>query len=157
MRRDYFELAVENVDWVSEGGEPRKPRVHIEFRGPEELLRERLTDVEGDLLDASETDVSFRLHDTVDTQQVSGVVGVTNRLTGDFILELNQEADDVLQFIRAAREYGRETDELDGRYRVDISIDGDHVVSYEKSTFLVYDVEGNLLRGRSLIPSGVEL
>jgi hypothetical protein len=88
---------------------------------------------------------------------VSGVVGVTNRLTGDFILELNQEADDVLQFIRAAREYGRETDELDGRYRVDISIDGDHVVSYEKSTFLVYDVGGNLLRGRSLIPSGVEL
>ena len=157
MRRDYFELAVENVDWVSEGGEPRKPRVHIDFRGPEELLRERLTDVEGSLLDASETDVSFRLHDTVDTQQVSGVVGVTNRLTGDFILELNQEADDVLQFIRAAREYGRETDELDGRYRVDISIDGDHVVSYEKSTFLVYDVEGNLLRGRSLIPSGVEL
>jgi len=157
MRRDYFELAVENVDWVSEGGEPREPSVHIDFRGPEELLRERLTDVEGDLLDAGETDVSFRLHDTVDTQQVSGVVGVTNRLTGDFILELNQEADDVLQFIRAAREYGRETDELDGRYRVDISIDGDHVVSYEKSTFLVYDVEGNLLRGRSLIPSGVEL
>jgi hypothetical protein len=157
MRRDYFELAVEHVDWVSEGGEPRKPRVHIDFRGPEELLRERLTDVEGDILDAEETDVSFRLHDTVDEQNVTGVVAVTNRLTGDFILELNQEADDVLQFIRAAREYGRETDDRDGRYRVDISIDGEHVVTYEKSTFLVYDVEGNLLRARSLIPSGVEL
>jgi hypothetical protein len=157
MRRDYFELAVEHVGWVSEGGEPRKPTVHIDFRGPEELLRGRLTDVEGNLLDAEETDVSFRLHDDVDAPDVTGVVAVTNRLTGDFVLELNEEADDVLTFIRAAREYGRATDELDGRYRVNISIDDEHVVSYEKSTFLVYDAEGNLLRGRSLIPSGVEL
>jgi hypothetical protein len=157
MRRDYFELAVENVGWVTEGGEPEKPTVHIDFRGPDELLRGRLTDVEGNLLDASETDVSFRLHDAVDAPDVTGVVAVTNRLTGDFVLELNEDADDVLTFIRAAREYGRETDELDGRYRVNISIDGEHVVSYEKSTFLVYDDEGNLLRGRSLIPSGVEL
>jgi hypothetical protein len=157
MRRDYFELAVENVGWVADGGEPKKPTVNIGFRGPEELLRERLTDVEGNLLDAAETDVSFRLHDAIDAPGVTGVVAVTNRLTGDFIMELNEDADDVLTFIRAAREFGRKTDERDGRYQVNVSIDGDHVVTYEKSTFLVYDAEGNLLRGRSLIPSGVEL
>jgi hypothetical protein len=30
-------------------------------------------------------------------------------------------------------------------------------VEYDKSTFLVYNDEGNLLRQHSLIPSGVEL
>jgi hypothetical protein len=85
------------------------------------------------------------------------VVGVTNRVTGDFVLELNESTEDVFRFIRAAREYGRTADVDDGRYRVEISLDGDDLVAYEKQTFLVYDAEGNLLRSESLIPSGVEL
>ncbi|MFB6161453.1 MAG: DUF5793 family protein [Haloferacaceae archaeon] len=156
MRRDYFELEVENVDWVEAGASPSQPTVHIDFHGPEEMLRERLTGHDGELLEASETDVAYRLHDDIDAEGASGVVAVTNRLTGDFVLELNQDADDVLQFIRAAREYGADGDE-EGEYRVHISIDGERVVSYDKRTFLVYDPDGNLLRGESLIPSGVEL
>ncbi len=153
MRRDYFELAVENVDWVDAGDDPAKPTVYIDFHGPEEMLRDRLTDDDGDPLDAAETDVSFRLHGDRDDDETDGVVAVTNRLTGDFVLELNETAPDVLRFIRAAREYGGD----DGRYRVEIAIDGEPVVAYEKRTFLVYDADGNLLRGDSLIPSGVEL
>ena len=156
MRRDYFELAVENVDWVDEGGEPRMPTVHIDFTGPEELLRERL-DGGDDLMNAEETDVSFRLHEPLDEGEAAGVVGVTNRLTGDFVLELNESAENVLTFIRAAREYGKSTDDPTGRYVVHIGIDGERVVTYEKTTFLVYDADGNLLRRQSLIPSGVEL
>jgi len=168
MRRDYFELTVQNVDWVDGEGDPEKPLVRIDFdrgtdgeegtdREPADSLRERFTDTgSDDLLDAEETDVAFRLQGDPDDPTTTGVVGVTNRLTGDFILELNEDADDVLQFIRAAREYGRQADG-DSRYRVEIDIDGDPLVVYEKSTFLVYDEEGNLLRSRSLIPSGVEL
>ena len=158
MRRDYFEVTVENVDWVNTGDEPAKPTVRIDFRGPADLLRDQLTDADGELLDADRTDVSVRLHDDPDDPDATGVVAVTNRVTGDFVLELNQTADDVLTFIRAAREYGRTAaDADDGRYRVEVSIDGDEVVVYEKQTFLVYDAEGNLLRSHSLIPSGVEL
>jgi hypothetical protein len=156
MRRDYFELEVENVDWVEAGGRPSQPTVHIDFHGPEEMLRERLTGHDGGLLDASETDVSYRLHDDVEEEAATGVVAVTNRHTGDFVLELNQDADDVLRFIRAAREYGASGDD-EGQYRVHIDIDGERVVSYDKRTFLVYDPDGNLLRSESLIPSGVEL
>ena len=156
MRRDYFELDVRNIDWVDADGEPSKPTVHIEFHGPEELLRERLTDVDGDLLDAQETDVAFRLQGSLDDPETSGVVGVTNRITGEFVLELNEDAEDVLRFIRAARAYGQAADG-DGQYRVEIHIDGEEDVVYDKSTFLVYDEEGSLLRGESLIPSGVEL
>jgi hypothetical protein len=156
MRRDYFELAAENVDWVETGEDPAQPTVHIDFHGPEGMLRERLTDTDGDLLDAERTDVSFRLHDDPNDPDATGVVAVTNRVTGDFVLELNEDVDDVLRFIRAAREYGKQADG-DGRYRVHITIDDEHVVTYDKRTFLVYDAEGNLLRNESLIPSGVEL
>lgn len=158
MRRDYFELDVDNVTWVDDSGDPKKPLVRIDFRGPREELERRLSDPSGGYLDAQETDVAFRLQDSLDTADAEGVVSVTNRITGDFVLELNQTADDVLTFIRAAREYGRTAvDSDDGRYRVEVSIDGDDVVVYEKQTFLVYDADGNLLRSHSLIPSGVEL
>jgi hypothetical protein len=157
MRRDYFTLDVHDVDWVDAGEQPHKPLVRIDFHGPKELLTERLTGGDGDLLSASETDVAFRLVDPLDTDAATGVVGVTNRVTGDFVLELNEAAEDVFRFIRAAREYGRTADADDGRYRVEISLDGDDLVAYEKQTFLVYDAEGNLLRSESLIPSGVEL
>jgi hypothetical protein len=156
MRRDYFTLAVSNVDWVDEDGEPSKPTVTIDFEGPVATLEERLTEPNGDPLAAGETDVAFRFQDAVDAEAATGVVSVTNRLTGDFVLELNEDAEDVLRFIRAARRYGEQA-EADGEYCVHIELDGEAFVTYEKSTFLVYDSGGNLLRKHSLIPSGVEL
>ncbi|UIO98502.1 DUF5793 family protein [Halobaculum sp. CBA1158] len=157
MRRDHFELKVDNIDWVDDEGDPEKPTVSIDFHGPEDTLRERLTGTDDELLSAGETDVAFRLRsDHERDPDAEGVVGVTNRITGDFVLELNERADDVLRFIRAAREYGR-ADDGDGSYRVDIELDGEPLVTYEKETFLVYDANGNLLRRESLIPSGVEL
>lgn len=156
MRREHFTLEVSNVGWIDTDGEPRKPMVSIDFTGPESMLRERLTGPDGEPLEAEQTDVSLRLQDSLGAE-TTGVVSVTNRVTGDFILELNEDADDVLAFIRAARGYGEAAIEDDGRYTVEIATDGEEFVSYDKRTFLVYDDEGNLLRQHSLIPSGVEL
>lgn len=157
MRRDYFTLDVRGVDWVETGGEPATPTVVIDFEGPAEELEERFTDFEDELLEASQTDVALRLQSGIDDEDATGVVSVTNRVTGDFILELNERAGNVLRFIRVARTYGEEVGVNGGRYRVVVRIDGDPLVTYDKSTFLVYDSEGNLLRQHSLIPSGVEL
>ncbi|MEZ3144024.1 DUF5793 family protein [Halobaculum sp. MBLA0143] len=158
MRRDYFELEVDSVGWVENDDDPRRPHVYIDFHGPEDLLHDRLTDPGGDLLDAAETDVAFRLQEAHESNpEAPGVVGVTNRVTGEFIVELNEEAEDVLQFIRAAREFGESVGDDDGQFAVEIAVDGEELVTYEKETFLVYDAEGNLLRTESLIPSGVEL
>ena len=156
MRREHFTLDVDNVDWVESDGEPSKPSVSIDFTGPATTLRERLTDHDGDVLEAAKTDVALRLQGPLGSD-VAGVVSVTNRITGEFILELNEDAEDVLQFIRAARSYGETTSDDEGRYAVDISLDGEEFVTYDKRTFLVYDADGNLLRQHSLIPSGVEL
>ena len=155
MRRDYFELDVTNVDWAEEGSEPAQPLVEIDFSGPGETLRARLSDTDGDLLDGEDVDVAFRLQDELGDDVVPGVVAVTNRVTGEYVLELNEESDDVLQFIEAARAYVDAEEE--GGYRVVVSIDGDEMAEYEKETFLVYDADGEFLRERSLIPPGVEL
>lgn len=156
MRRDHFTLTVDDVDWVPADGEPRQPRVDIDFDGPAEALRARFTTGDGDLLTAAETDVACRLQGDVSEPGTEGVVSVTNRLTGDFIIELNEDADDVLAFVNAARRYG-EHEDGDGHYHVTVRIDGEVLTTYEKDTFLVYNRHGDLLRQHSLIPSGVEL
>lgn len=159
MRRDQFELTVNGVAWVEEDDvDPQRPVVRIETRDAEAagLLRERLTDPDGDQLAAGETDVTFRLLDDGDRDEEEGVVSVTNRETGEFVLELNASADSVLRFIKAARRYGEYADS-DGQYGVVITVDEEVLVDYDKTTFLVYDSGGELLRNHSLIPSGVEL
>ena len=156
MRREQFTLDVRNIEWVETDGEPRQPLARITVSGKTEQLQARLRDIDGERLTADMVDVAYRLKDAVEADPTAiGVVGVANRLTGDFIFETNEDADDVFQFIQAAREYGREANTND-RYCIEIVVD-DETVTFEKGTFLVYDDAGELLRSRSLIPSGVEL
>lgn len=155
MRREQFTIDVRDVSWVEEDGDPAKPRVTIDFTGDSEALRDRLTDRDGNAMAAGDTDVSLRLLGPLEDDP-DGVVAVTNRLTGEFILELNVDARDVLTFIRAARRYG-EHDDIEGRYEIELLDDGEPFVTYEKRTFLVYNADGDLLRSHSLIPGGVEL
>ena len=155
MRRDYFTLEARNLEWVEED-RPECPTVHIDFRGPETDLREGFMRNDGAVLSAEETDVSFRLQGDPDDEDTTGVVAVTNRITGDFIFEINASAVDVFRFIDAARRFADET-EADSSYRVELYLDGEEFVTYEKDTFLVYTSDGALMRSRSLIPGGVEL
>lgn len=157
MRRDYFSLDVINVDWVEDGGEPARPTVIVEFEGPTDPLYDRLTTEDGTFLSAGDIDVAYRLQDPIDLTDARGVVGVTHRITGDFILELNERAESVFKFIRAARRYGELSSVEDGQYAMEITTGDDILTTLEKETLLVYDEDGNLLREHSLIPSGVEL
>lgn len=146
MRRDYFTLDITNL---SDGG---LPTLQVDFEGPVDELADRLHDEDGPL-PARAIDVGFRLLDPIDADESAGVLGITNRVTGEFILELNADTADVLEFVRAARA----RDEDDARYQLRVVHDGEELASYEKSTFLVYEPDGDLLRQHSLIPSGVEL
>jgi len=149
MRRDYFTLEASNLD------SPGIPTVSIDFEGPADELVDRLTDAEGEPLSPDEIDVAYRLQGAI-AESPGGVVAVTNRVTGEFVLELNADSEDVLRFIDAAREYGSDRDE-EHRYRIRVAVDGDQLLEEEKGTFLVYDADGGLVRQHSLIPSGVEL
>jgi hypothetical protein len=158
MRREHLELTASGVGWVETDGEPEKPTVHIDATATEaaNLLANRLTDADESVLAAADMDIAVRLLEHPEDEETTGVVSVTDRLTGEFILELNENADDVLSFITAARKYGEQSD-ADGRYAVHITADGETLAEFEKTTFLVYNEDGDLLRRHSLIPSGVEL
>lgn len=157
MRRDYFTIDVRGVDWIDDHSNPEQPGLIIDFEGPASLLQERLTGFSTGILDESAIDVSFRFQSEEDDPHAEGVLSVTDRVIGDYVLELNASAEDVLAFIKAAREFAKRTAEDGTKYQIDIRIDDDPIVTYEKRTFLIYNRDGNLLRKQSLIPSGVEL
>lgn len=157
MRRDYFSLDVIGTDWIESGDDPARPTVIIDFDGPASLLEKRFTGVTSEFLEGTEIDVSFRYLTDRNSDNANGVVSITDRMTGDYVLELNAPADRVLSFIRAAHEYGSHSSDDDRQYRIEIQIGGESIIAYDKQIFLIYDHEGSLLRERSLIPNGVEL
>ena len=151
MRRDYFTLSADGV------GDDRaqRPIVTVAYEGPAEQLETRMTKGES-VLDGAEVDIGFRLQEPTGGDDPMGVLALADRVTGEYVLELNAEADDVFALVEAAREFGQTADAED-RYRIVLESEGERLATYDKSTLLVYDHEGELLRSRSLIPSGVEI
>lgn len=151
MRRDYFTLTVDGAA----GSATERPVVTVSYEGPTDQLEARLS--KGDtILDDEEVDVAFRLLEPLEDDDPTGVVAIADRVTGEYAFELNADAVEIFEFIDAAREYGDASDTED-RYRIVVETDDETLATYDKSTLLVYDAEGNLLRSRSLIPSGVEI
>ena len=148
MRRDYFTLDAVGVQPDDSG----RPIMRIRYEGPTEELESRLR--RGDVqLDSAGVDIAYRLQDALEADDPTGVLAITDRMTGEYVLELNTDAGTVF----AVTEAVHDADE-DGHYTIEIQADGGaELATYEKSTLLVYDSDGDLLRERSLIPSGVEI
>ena len=161
MRREDITLVVSHTGWLDTDDDPRQPTLSLRLDDAAETLSERLESKDGETLAAGEIDVTVRLHDDLQDPEATGVVAVTNRITGEYVLECSAGADTILQFARAARRYG-EASGGDTRCRVDLRATDDageetSVATYDKRTLLVYGESGELLREHSLIPSGVEI
>lgn len=149
MRRDHFTVGVRDHG-------SKKPTLDIAYDGPRETLTEQLTDRGDELLTAETIDAAFRLQETLSEDEATGVFGLTHRVTGEYLLEVNVDASDVLTLVERARE-ASDDDSEDIRYRIRIERDDEDTIVYEMSSLLVYDTGGELLEQHSLIPSGVEL
>lgn len=148
MRRDYFTLAVRNVPATDDG---EIPTLVVTYDGPTDQLADRLTDAEGAPIDADEVDVTCRLQ--VDHESGSScAVSLTHRVTGEYLVEVNGDAADLHALVEAARDVDEEPS-----YRLRIERPAEDPIVYDMRTLLVYDESGDLKRGDSLIPSGVEL
>jgi len=143
MRRDYFEVECSGVDEPSDD----RPVIAITYDGPDGMLTDRLTTDEGSL-DASELDVAYRL--TGGDSGPTGVLSITDRLTGDFVLETNVEPAVIEALVDAAGD-----DEPS--YRIRLTDSDSTSTIYDKEILLVYDEGGDLRRSESLIPGGVEI
>jgi hypothetical protein len=149
MRRDYVTLAISQPD-----GADGLPTVVLTVDEPTDDVVERLRTAEGDRFDGERLDAAFRLQTPVDADDASGVFSLSDRLTGEFVLEVNAPAEGILDLVDVARSADGDDE---GCYRIVVRTDEDRLATYEKRMLLVYDGEGDLLRGHSLIPSGVEL
>ncbi len=146
MRRDHFTATVQ------EG--VGKPTLSLSYDGPAGELTSQLTDEKGVRFTADEIDAAFRLQGSLDADP-AGVFSLTNRLTGEFLLEVNVDANELFSLVDAARD--RTDNDESTRYRVRLDrADGD-TIRYDLDALFVYDSDGELLRKQSLIPSGVEL
>jgi hypothetical protein len=148
MRRDYFTLHLGNVD---SDGAAEKPAARIAFDGPSDVLQTRLME------ETDAVDVAYRLQTPLDVEDADGVFSITDRVTGEFLLEVNADATTVFELIDAARAYGQQSNDTDGCYEVAITRDDETLFATDKRMLLVYDQDGDLRRQHSLIPSGVEL
>ncbi len=148
MRRDNFTVTVRLSD-----ADAGSPTLDIEYTGPATTLTTQLTAESGDLYPSEEIDTAFRLQDSMEEEGVMGVFSLTHRVTGEYLLEVNVEAETILDLVRTARD----TDDDSGRYCVRLERSDDEPIEHEMNSLLVYDSEGDLLRQHSLIPSGVEL
>lgn len=153
MRRDNVTLEVSNVSWLEGNGDPQQPVLTVAVEDVVAALHDRLHRDDG-TIDAGEVDVTFRFHGT--PEEATGVMAITDRLTGEFLLEVTTPGEDVIEFVSAARRYAERT-QGDARYRTLVRSDDETLVDLEKRTLLVYAEDGELLRQHSLIPSGVEI
>jgi hypothetical protein len=162
MRREDITLAVSDADRADEEEEAPKPTLSLLLDDDPGTLARRLELEDGESLSASETDVTVRLNADLQNPGGSGVVAVTNRITGEYVLECNTDVETVIEFARAARRHREATDD-DALYAVELcageaaDANATTVATYEKRTLLVYGESGELLREHSLIPSGVEI
>lgn len=127
----------------------------IAYEGPSHQLEPRFMK-DGSTLNSEEVDVAYRLRDTLEHAEPEGVLALADRMTGEYVLEVNLAAGEIFAFVDAAREFAEEADS-EGRYRINIRTEDGPLAGFDLSTLLVYDTEGELLRGKSLIPSGVQL
>jgi hypothetical protein len=147
MRRDNFTVTVELPD-----AEPDPPTLVVAYTGPTATLTAQLTGEDGDPYPATEIDAAFRLQDSLEAADPTGVFSLTHRVTGEYLLEVNVPAETVLDLVGTARDADGDA----GSYRVRIEREDDPL-EHEMDALFVYDSQGDLLRQHSLIPSGVEL
>lgn len=143
MRREDFTIRLDEADGP--------PTLVVTFTGTPETFRDRLDD-DGTPREATDLDVAYRR--TKPASDEDGVLGVTDRMTGEFIFEAVVPGDVISSLVDGATapEGGEEP-----CYRLRIEPGDDEPLLAEKRTLLVYDPDGSLDRGNSLIPGSVEI
>lgn len=156
MRREEFSLETRHVD--PDPGAPTAPlpTLRLDYDGSVAELRAAFEGADGQPLSEADIDLALRLTSAFEEPDPDGVLAVTNRLTGDFICELNVRAKELFEFLAAAKRRGSAV-EGSPKYRVQFFATGSPVRTVELDTLLVYTEAGDLRESESLLPSEVEL
>jgi len=149
-------LQVSNVAWYERGEDPIQPILTVPYTDSPSTLRGRLATPDGSPLSAEQIDVTFRHNSPPQDAHRHGILGISNNVTGDFILEYRTDPTPIQTLVQAARQYAKESQQ-DVIYTLRVTTGAEEMTSYEKHILLVYDADGTLLKHHSLIPNDIEL
>lgn len=155
MRRDKLSVELVNAH-CPERSEPRPPRFVVRFDGPEAELASQFHNPGGSVYTPEQLDVSFREQPPSNGPPSTGVFSVSDRLTGEFLFEVNASTGLIGAFSDAVRRYA-ETIDAPPQYEVALWAAGTERAVFTKDTFLVFQQDGTLLRHHSVIPTSIEL
>lgn len=148
-------LTLTNVDWLQDESVPCLPCLQVQIDIPEEMSIERLRGPDGEYYESDDVDVFYR-HQPVEPPVESGVLSLADRLTGEYILEIPASPHLIEKAVYAVQEYGTHQ-EVNPQFETKIQIGDRQLASFSKETLLIYAIDDELLRDRSLIPSGIEI
>jgi hypothetical protein len=80
-----------------------------------------------------------------------GILGISNRFTGAYLLECAVPPWRIEKLLNAVTGAG-ETSTGTGEYTVVVKANGKHLLAYHTNTLLVITADGELLESRSLLP-----
>lgn len=156
MHRDKLSARVGDIEWFDTGQQPSKPTFIITFDGPASDLRSRFQRPGSEQYTPADIDIFYRPHPSARPAASSGVLGLSDGMTGDYLLELNLGSDVIETLVAAVRQYASAA-EAGPRYSVELWA-GDHQLgTFDKETLLVFNADGELVRQRSLPPDGLEI
>lgn len=156
MRRDTLSARLDDVEWLDTGGQPAQPALIIAFDGPPADLKERFRSPGSEAYTPADVDVFYRPQSSARAAETSGVLGISDSLTGHYLLEVNLDPSLIKKLVSTVRRYAAAV-ETGRRYTVELWADERQVGSFDKESLLVYDEGGALLRRRSLIPDSIEI
>lgn len=155
MRRDSRDLEIHTGDRSEDGALPGRPTLSVHCYDETDAVGARVNRGNGEVLTGTDLDVAFRFQTSTKVDESTGILSVTDRTTGAFIVEVPTSSRPIVEFVRVARRNGDTA--TDSTYAIRLLLDNDPVVVDEKRAFLVYAADGTLLRHCSLIPADIEI
>ena len=155
MSSDRWRLGTRHADSIENGDLLMRPELVFQFDGDDETLIDQLPDTGtgGDY--PEEIDVTFQLHSAVNNSDARGTLSLSDRTTGDYLIELEVSAQRIFDFVRAVHVYADEIGN-EGGYIVCLEAAGELAMEYIMEPLFVYKTDGDLYRARSLIPTWIE-
>lgn len=151
----HWDLHTSHTGWIETGGTPLTPVLHLQFGGHSEELIDQMSKTGTGNEYPEDIDIAFQLRTSPDDSNATGVLAVSDRLTGEYLLELEVATERIFAFVRCVHEYADATgDEVE--YIVSLDAEDGTAMEFQKNVLLVRMTDGELYRSRSLIPPWVE-
>ena len=101
-----------------------------------------------------EIDVSLQLHSAVDDMDARGTLALSDRTTGEYLIEMEVSAKRIFDFVLSVHQYADRVGD-EGEYGVTFEAENGTAMEYIVEPLLVYKMDGDLYRPKSLIPTWV--